>query len=311
MKINICGNCGKEFVAPKTRQNQKYCCYECSRQAKCVLKPKQCPICGKMFQPRVSRDKYCSKSCSDESKRNKFKHSYITTCVECGKSFRTSYSENKKFCCRKCFYDGMSSGKVKTNHKHGTYEELYGKEKADIIRAKLKACKRSEEFKENVRKTQTGRKRSKETCEKLRNIQLSKEHQNKINSTKRKNGTFNTSKEENEINILLRQKFSDVKMQYKSEKYPFNCDFYIPEKDLYIEYQGSWTHGKKPFESSKSDLQKLSKWKNNSIHSKYYEVAIHTWTIRDVNKRTIAKENNLNWIEFFTMKDFLSWFDCL
>ena len=78
-----------------------------------------------------------------------------------------------------------------------------------------------------------------------------------------------------------------------------------------IEYQGSWTHGKKPFESSKSDLQKLSKWKNNSIHSKYYEVAIHTWTIRDVNKRTIAKENKLNWIEFFTMKDFLSWFDCL
>lgn len=34
--------------------------------------------------------------------------------------------------------------------------------------------------------------------------------------------------------------------QYKSEVYPFHCDFYIQSDDLYIEYQGSWTHAVSP-----------------------------------------------------------------
>lgn len=35
--------------------------------------------------------------------------------------------------------------------------------------------------------------------------------------------------------------------QYKSNVYPFHCDFYIQSEDLYIEYQGSWTHGNMPY----------------------------------------------------------------
>lgn len=33
------------------------------------------------------------------------------------------------------------------------------------------------------------------------------------------------------------------------------------------------------------------------------------WTKNDVRKRKAAKKNNLNWIEFFTMDEFMSWFE--
>ena len=79
--------------------------------------------------------------------------------------------------------------------------------------------------------------------------------------------------------------------------------------DLYIEYQGLWTHGLKPFEGTAEDLQKVELWKNRK--TKYYKMAIDTWTRRDVKKRKLAKENNLNWLEFFNMQQFMKWFDKL
>lgn len=35
---------------------------------------------------------------------------------------------------------------------------------------------------------------------------------------------------------------------------------------------------------------------------------ISTWTIRDVKKRTIAKKNNLNFLEFYTLDEFYIWY---
>ena len=127
--------------------------------------------------------------------------------------------------------------------------------------------------------------------------------------TKRINHTFNTSKPEQEILKLLRQKFKDVQYQYTSEKYSFACDVYIPQRDLYIEYQGTWTHGKKPFEGTKEDLQKIELWK--SKNTKFYKTAINVWTVRDPLKRETAKKNNLNWIEFFNIDQFMEWYNSL
>lgn len=138
-----------------------------------------------------------------------------------------------------------------------------------------------------------------------------KEIRNKVDITKRKNGTFNTSEPEQEIKRLLEEKFSDVKYQYKSEKYPFNCDFYIPELDLYIEYQGIWTHGNHPFSESAEDLEKLNKWKTEAITSEFYQNAIDVWTIADVKKRKTALQNRLNWLEFFTIEEFLNWYNAI
>ena len=120
---------------------------------------------------------------------------------------------------------------------------------------------------------------------------------------------INTSKEEIKIykNLCFIFGCDDVDWQYKSELYPFNCDFYIPSLDLYIEYQGFWTHGGHPFDpNSEEDAYKLNLWKERE-----YRSAIDVWTMRDPLKREIANKNNLNWLEFFDIKEFKNWADTI
>lgn len=115
--------------------------------------------------------------------------------------------------------------------------------------------------------------------------------------TKKQNGTFNTSTAEDELAEYIVLLFPDMIRQYKSLKYPYCCDYYIPCIDTYIEFQGSWTHGKHPFGTEDGDEETLNKWKEKN--TKYYDNAIQTWTVRDVNKRNTAKKNKLNYIELF------------
>lgn len=124
------------------------------------------------------------------------------------------------------------------------------------------------------------------------------------NKTKRKNKTFKSSKKELEIYKLLKEKYHDIIYQYTSIEYPFNCDFYIPSLKLYIEYNGIWTHGKHIFDcNSKEDIEKLNLWKEKSKTSKYYKIAIHTWTDLDIRKQEYVKQNNLNHIIFWNDND--------
>ena len=86
------------------------------------------------------------------------------------------------------------------------------------------------------------------------------------------------------------------------------CDFYIGDLDLYMEYQGNWTHGKHPFDSNSiEDMIIVDAW--NKKATSYYESAIDVWTKRDPSKRKTARDNNLNWIEFFSMEEFMKWFN--
>ena len=117
----------------------------------------------------------------------------------------------------------------------------------------------------------------------------------------------NTSKNEDLIYKLLKELFEDVKRHYVSKLYPYHCDFYIPEIDLYIEYNGHWTHGKEPYIGTNEQNNTLFNW--NSKLGPSYKKAIDTWTKRDVLKRKTAKDNGLNYLEFFTMDEFNRWFE--
>lgn len=120
---------------------------------------------------------------------------------------------------------------------------------------------------------------------------------------KRKNNTFHTSKIEDEYYLQLVDKYgvNNVLRQYKDTKrYPFCCDFYIPSKDLFIELNAHWTHGGKHYDPQDNFCkQQLQEWLIKSQDSKYYEQAINTWTVLDVNKYTIAKQNNLNYLVIY------------
>lgn len=120
-------------------------------------------------------------------------------------------------------------------------------------------------------------------------------------SSKRKNGTFNTSKPEEKLYEILKAKYPNVKRQYSDDRYPFACDFYIPDKDMFIELQLFWSHGKEPFIGTEKQLIKLNEWQEKTKISTFYKNVIETWTARDPLKRETAKKNDLNYFEIFDL----------
>ena len=129
-------------------------------------------------------------------------------------------------------------------------------------------------------------------------------------NTKKKNNSFNVSKQEELSYKILKEKFSDIIRQYNSKLYPFACDFYIPSLDLYIEYNGTWTHGGHPYsKDNKEDISIVEKWK--SKNTSYYDNAIKVWTYKDPLKRMIAKENKINYKEFWNINEIKYWIDSL
>ena len=131
------------------------------------------------------------------------------------------------------------------------------------------------------------------------------EFQQKRIDTMRKRGTFNTSKPEEESYELIKKVYPDVIRQYKCERYPWCCDFYIPSKDLFIECNYHWTHGGHPYnENNTLDVELLNKWKEST---KYYNNAATTWSVYDVNKRKLASINKINYIEFWNINELKDW----
>lgn len=121
---------------------------------------------------------------------------------------------------------------------------------------------------------------------------------NLVNQRMRENNTFNKSKPEDEYYEYLKTLYNedDIIRQYKDERYPFACDFYIKSQDLFIECNYSWTHGGHLFNSdSEEDQQTLAEWQEKAKTSDFYKNAIETWTVRDVKKHETAKANNLNY----------------
>lgn len=137
---------------------------------------------------------------------------------------------------------------------------------------------------------------TKENKEKL----VSSKTKKKRYDTLKRNHTFNTSKIEESIYKELIKIYgkSDVFREYNKDiRYPYRCDFYIKSLDLFIEVQGYYTHGKHQFNPScVEDQVLLQKYKD-----KYGEnsQSVTIWTIKDVEKRNKAKQNNLKYLEIF------------
>ena len=108
---------------------------------------------------------------------------------------------------------------------------------------------------------------------------------------RRQNGTLNTSSVEEYVNG-----FDDFESQYnKDARYPYLCDFYDKDRDLFIEVNASWTHGYHWYDAE-NDVDICKKWKAKSKKSDYYANALEVFTKRDVEKRNTARANNLNYV---------------
>lgn len=133
-------------------------------------------------------------------------------------------------------------------------------------------------------------------------LMSSYEMQERRYNTMKRNHTFNSSSTEEELFLYIKSRFPTVVRQYKDKnRYPYFCDFYIPELDYFIELQGYYTHGKHPFDpNSNEDLQLIEYYKK-----KYGEDCqpITIWSIKDVEKRDCAKKHNLNFKEVWSLED--------
>ena len=180
---------------------------------------------------------------------------------------------------------------VKTNNIRDESEAYKFAERPKDIGKKISKSKMGHPVSQKTRDAVAYRNKHR-TKEQIR-IQLTKSF-----ITKKLHNTFNKSKQEEELyKTLLKENVNKtIYRQYKDDRYPFYCDFYIVEDDLFIELNAHWTHGGHSFDkNNEDDIKKLNEWKEKSKTSKFYENAIIVWTQRDVEKQRVAKENKLNY----------------
>ena len=125
-----------------------------------------------------------------------------------------------------------------------------------------------------------------------------------------KNHSFNTSKPEEELYLYIKEKFPSVKRQYKDKlRYPYNCDFYIPELDYFIELQGYYTHNTHPYNPNSISDQVLVERYKERYGPKCQAITI--WTLKDPEKRDCAKRNHLNFKEIWNLEEGKKFIDSL
>lgn len=141
---------------------------------------------------------------------------------------------------------------------------------------------------------------------------VEKSHTEEVKRKRRRtlhqNNTYGKSRSEDRCYNLLYSLFPNAIHHYTSEVYPFECDMYVPELDLYIECNFFWSHGGHFFDSTnQDDLNKVEFWK--SKHTKFYDTAVYVWTEADPKKLETAKKNNLNYFVCWTEEEFRAVFN--
>lgn len=226
-------------------------------------------------------------------------------CKECGKDLEFNYNLGykcfKEYCC--CHCQMVHLNKIgKMNSKRAVKKQIESRRKTLIDKYGVDNPYKIDEVKGGIRQTFLNKYGVDNPFKKKELFNYKRQYQHQL-ETKRKNNTFNTSKLEEEFYLYIKEKFPKVKRQYKDkERYPFLCDFYIPSLDYFIELQGHWTHGGHPYDShSMNDQKKAEEWK--SKHTKYYDNAIHTWTVLDVSKRETAKNSSILYKEIWSLDE--------
>ena len=298
-----------------------------------------CPVCGNRCEWRgfgVEYLTYCSKKCMGESEehRKNIKNAMNNRSDDKKEKTRKLQSEIQK---RKSIEERQEiiNKRLKTiNDKGQDFINEFRQRQRQSLIIKLRSKTEEEKRNESIRKSNIWKNKSDDE----KKAQINKMHnglenmhkdknrhilwknnvananksksllkiqnaKNKEWETKINNGTINTSSCENDIeNWLISNNIKYFRNYNKDKRYPYHVDFYLPDYDLFIEIQGHWSHGKHPFNKfNKDDIQTLQKWENKAQNSNFYKSAINVWTNTDVSKRNTAKNNELNYIEIFSI----------
>lgn len=278
----------------------------------------KCEICGKEFkfignhikrthkiEPQVYYDKYLKKDENDGK------------CKTCGNTteFMCLSMGYRDFCCVSC-----SRSNAETQEKYRqTNLERYGVENVGSFGGKI--YRNSIKHKYNVdnvsqiqsvkdKKAQTFIKHyntsnnfgRKEVLDKATTNSQTFDACSKRIKSMRKNG--NHSSLEDYLEQHLIDLHIEYKKEYKEERYPYKCDFYLPKTDTFIEINKHWTHNTHFYDKNDiSDKNVIKQWMIKAKSSNFYKNAIRTWTVTDIEKRDCALRNNLNYIVLWNKSD--------
>lgn len=124
----------------------------------------------------------------------------------------------------------------------------------------------------------------------------------------KENGQLQKSHKEDEVAEYIISLGYNVERHHMTEVFPFNADMYLPEYNLYIEYQGSHFHNTYSFMGTKEDFEVLNTYykKSQRIKEKsgndkltQYDNMIYVWSDLDVRKRVYAQENHILYFEIY------------
>ena len=316
-KCEICGNFTK--FDNKIKQYKKYCCSSCAAKSN--------ERNNKYKQTCLKKYGHINPLHSEIGKEKKIKTFIEKYGVDNPLKSEIIKNKSKNTCFKKYgveYVTQTENNKIKSKE---TKFKKYGNENYVNIEKQKETCLKKYGVKYIVQ-TDFFKEKSKQTCLKKygvdnywkTNENIKKSHSieaiNKCNETKKKNGTLNTSKSELISYELLKNKYPDTVHHYKdNNRYPFVCDFYIPSLDLFIECQYGQFHHNRPYLGTEQDLHDIEILKENAKRKHEetgknkcrYDSELETWTIRDVKKRKIAKENNLNYKEFFSILELNKW----
>ncbi len=132
----------------------------------------------------------------------------------------------------------------------------------------------------------------------------------KIFESRAKNNTLNASIPEDTLYQLLVERYGEddvLRNAMIDDRYPFNVDFYIKSRDLFIELNGDRCHGDHWYDATnQDDVALVEHWKSRmseleelSGKLSRYRKFIETWTVSDVLKRQYAIDNELNYLVFW------------
>ena len=315
MENNLCKICGKIIPEKRLQQGKNTCCHRCAVKLSYQnpeVSARKSAAQKKRFQDPEKHAKFCSSLRKPET-RQKLK--------EAGLRRYQRLEEHEKQSVR--MKELHANPEYKTKHLASMRsEETLNKisvaqkkrfQDPEKHRAFIEAMNKPEtklRLAESQRQAYDNPELRQKISKVLKNVYA--EHGIEINkkkfTTMKINGSFSISKEEEAVYAALQEVFSVVERQKQYPHLSYHCDFYIPSLDLYIEYNGMWTHGSKPFdETDKECIKQLNAWKEKAKTSKFYQAAIDIWTISDVKRKQCAIDNNLNWLCFYSMNDFKQW----
>ncbi len=266
------------------------------------LKGRGCPLCAKNH--KNSQEDFIAKA--NKVHNNFYDYSLVNftknaakitiICPEHGPFEQEANSHLMGHGCPECgkikLADSDYKSRIET--RKNTCIERYGVDNPMKVESVRKTLKKSFKSKYGVSNPMK--------CEGIKNRSI---------ESKRANNTFNTSIPEGDLYTMLCSKFGsdNVIRQYKSDEYPYACDFYVKSRNMYIELNASWTHGFHWFSpENEDDMNIVNMWLEKDTD--YYHNAYIVWTGRDAAKRQIAKRHKLNYIVFWNneLNDAKIWF---